>query len=88
VDKTRSHSFDGDDTCQGYFGSDSKAVTVTIGGQQDNKEDTVTAVSVGQVPAAQQLHGHMWVTVKKKERFKDQRDTREGISEDLENTVI
>lgn len=35
--------------------SDGKAVTVTVGGQQDEEEDTVTAVAVGQIPAAQQL---------------------------------
>lgn len=32
--------------------SDSKAVTVTVGGQQDKEEDTVATVSVGQIPAA------------------------------------
>lgn len=39
--------------------SDSKAVTVTVGRQQDKEEDTVAAVSIGQIPAAQQLHEHV-----------------------------
>lgn len=39
--------------------SESKAVTVTVGRQQDKEEDTVAAMPIGQVPAAQQLHEHI-----------------------------
>lgn len=39
--------------------SDSKAVTVTVGGQQDKEEDAVAAVPIGQIPAAQQLLEHV-----------------------------
>lgn len=39
--------------------SDSKAVTLTVGRQQDKEEDTVAAVPVGQIPAAQQLHANI-----------------------------
>lgn len=35
--------------------SNSKAVTVTVGRQENKEENTITAVSIGQIPAAQQL---------------------------------
>lgn len=56
-------SFDGDGPCSCCL--ESKAVTVAVGGQKDKEEDTVTAVPVGQIPAAQQLQGHTWVTVQR-----------------------
>lgn len=56
-------SFDGDGPCSCCL--ESKAVTVAVGGQKDKEEDTVTAVPVGQIPAAQQLQGHTRVTVQR-----------------------
>lgn len=50
---------DGDETCSWHLVSDSKAVTVTVGGQQDKEEDAVAAVPIGQIPAAQQLRGRV-----------------------------
>lgn len=66
--------------------SDSEAVTVTVGRQQDKEEDTVTAVPVGQIPAAQQLHQHVPGHGTKVRGFKGQRGhtrQRGGIAEGL-----
>lgn len=65
-----------------YLVSNGKAVTVTVGRQEDKEEDTVAAVAVGQIPAAQQLlqHNAGWC--------KGQRGhtrEREGITDGLEN---
>lgn len=74
--------------------SDSKAVTVTVGRQQDKEEDTVTAVPVGQVPAAQQLWGTCPPGSQrcKGERYERSevrgKKEREGITDGLEITVI
>ncbi len=39
--------------------SNSKTITVTVGREQDKQENTVAAVPIGQIPAAQQLHEHV-----------------------------
>lgn len=54
-------------TSQGCFGSDSKTVTMAVGGQEDKEEGTVKAALAGQIPAAQQLQEHVWV----RERLRD-----------------
>lgn len=56
---TNRRDTDGDETCSWHLVSDSKAVTVTVGGQQDKEEDAVAAVPIGQIPAAQQLRGRV-----------------------------
>lgn len=59
---------------------------MTIGGQQDKEEDTVAAVTIGQIPAAQQLHGHIPGHGAKVRGLRE-RDTREGTTDGLEITV-
>ena len=62
---------------------------MTVGGQQDKEEDTVTAVAVGQIPAAQQLQEHTG-SRPRGERFKGQRGhnrQREAITYALESQL-